>query len=246
MPELPVLACASAAVFLGALVQGSLGVGLALVSAPVVQIATPDLMPGSLLLVAAVLAALGAVRELSHTDWYGVSWALAGRIAGTAVASYVILVVSGPALDLLSAGITLGVVSLLALDPARLARNRGTLIASGAVAGLTGTTSSIGGPFIALVYHQEPGPTVRGTLGVFYTAGTLLSLGSLTAVGRLSGEQLAFGALLLPAVVAGFALSGPVRRQVDESGRMRAAVLALAVAAALVLIVRGLVAISTG
>ncbi|MEU7583945.1 TSUP family transporter [Streptomyces sp. NPDC041068] len=246
MPELSVWAFASLAVFLGALVQGSLGVGLALVSAPVVQIAAPDLMPGSLLLVAAVLAALGAVREISHTDWYGVSWAMAGRVVGTAAASSVVLVVSVPTLDLLSAGITLGVVSLLAFDPARLPKNRGTLIASGAVAGLTGTTSSIGGPFIALVYHQESGPTVRGTLNVFYTAGTLLSLGSLTVVGRLSGEQLAFGALLLPAVVVGFALSGPVRRHVDGSGRMRGAVLALAVVAALVLIVRGLVAIFAG
>ncbi|MEV0368845.1 TSUP family transporter [Streptomyces sp. NPDC050636] len=244
MPELSVLAFASVAVFFGALVQGSLGVGLALVSAPVVQIAAPELMPGSLLLVAAVLAALGAVREFSHTDWYGVSWALAGRIAGTAAASYVILVVSGPTLDLLSAGITLGVVSLLAFAPARLPRNRGTLLASGAVAGLTGTASSIGGPFIALVYHREPGPTVRGTLGVFFTAGALLSLGSLTAVGRLPREQLSFGALLLPAVVAGFALSGPVRRHVD-GGRMRGAVLTLAVVAALVLIVRGLVATGT-
>ncbi|MFJ4977156.1 TSUP family transporter [Streptomyces coeruleorubidus] len=244
MPELPVLVCASVAVFLGALVQGSVGVGLALVSAPVVQIAAPRLMPGSLLLVAAVLAVLGAVREISHTDWHGVSWALAGRIAGTAAASYVILVVSGPTLDLLSAGITLGVVSLLAADPARLPRNRGTLLASGAVAGLTGTTSSIGGPFIALVYHREPGPTVRGTLGVFFTAGALLSLGSLTAVGRLPREQLVFGALLLPAVVAGFALSGPVRRHVD-GGRMRGAVLALAVVAAVVLIVRGLAATGT-
>ncbi|MEU5580587.1 TSUP family transporter [Streptomyces huasconensis] len=242
MPELPVLVCASVAVFLGALVQGSLGVGLALVSAPVVQIAAPRLMPGSLLLVAAVLAVLGAVREISHTDWHGVSWALTGRVAGTAAASYVVLVVSGPTLDLLSAGITLGVVSLLAFDPERLLRNRGTLLASGAVAGLTGTTSSIGGPFIALVYHREPGPTIRGTLNVFYTAGTLLSLASLAVVGRLPGEQLAFGALLLPAVVAGFALSGPVRRHVDGSGRTRGAVLVLAVAAALVLIVRGLVA----
>ncbi|MEU9117411.1 TSUP family transporter [Streptomyces sp. NPDC048483] len=246
MPELPILAFASVAVFLGALVQGSLGVGLALVSAPVVQIAAPSLMPGSLLLVAAVLAALGAVREISHTDWHGVSWALAGRIPATAAASYVILVVSGPTLDLLSAGITLGVVSLLVFDPARLPRNRGTLFASGAVAGLIGTTSSIGGPFTALLYHQEPGPKIRGTLSVFFTAGTLLSLVSLTVVGRLPSRQLAFGALLLPAVVAGFALSGPVRRRVDGGGRMRAAVLALAVVAALVLIARGLVALHTG
>ncbi|MET7357858.1 TSUP family transporter [Streptomyces sp. NPDC005562] len=246
MPELSVLLFASVAVFLGALVQGSLGVGLALVSAPVVQIAAPDLMPGSLLLVAAVLAALGAVREISHTDWYGVSWAMAGRIVGTVTASYVILVVSVPTLDLLSAGITLGVVSLLAFDPARLPRNRSTLIASGAVAGLTGTTSSIGGPFIALVYSQEPGPKVRGTLSVFYTAGTLLSLVSLTAVGRLSGDQLSFGAMLLPAVVAGFALSGPVRKRVDGGGRLRGAVLVLAVVAAAVLVVRGLTALVAG
>jgi uncharacterized membrane protein YfcA len=244
MPELPALVCASAAVFLGALVQGSLGVGLALVSAPVVQIAAPGLMPGSLLLVAAVLAVLGAAREISHTDWHGVSWALAGRVVGTAAASYVILVVPAPVLDLLSAGITLGVVSLLVLDPARLPRTRGTLLASGAVAGLTGTTSSIGGPFIALVYHREPGPTVRGTLGVFFTAGALLSLGSLTAVGRLPAGQLLFGALLLPAVVAGFALSGPVRTHVDGR-RMRGAVLVLAVAAAFVLTVRGLFATVT-
>ncbi|MET9859709.1 sulfite exporter TauE/SafE family protein [Streptomyces smyrnaeus] len=239
MPDTTVLTCAAVAVFLGAIVQGTMGVGLAVVAAPVVQIADPGLMPGAMLLVALGLALLAVSREVGHADWYGVSWALLGRLAGTAAAAYVIVLVSGPVLDLLAAGITLAVVSLLTFDPARLPRNRTTLVASGVVAGITGTTSSIGGPFMALIYHREPGPTVRGTLGVFFAVGALLSLGTLAAAHRLPAEQLMAGGLLLPSMALGFLASGRLRHHL-EGDRMRRAVLTLSVGAALVLLVRGL------
>ncbi|WP_149183708.1 sulfite exporter TauE/SafE family protein [Streptomyces sp. TRM49041] len=240
MPDVLALVFAAVAVFLGSLVQGSMGVGLALVAAPVVQVADPGLMPGAVLLVAFVLSVLGAAREFGYADWHGVSWALAGRVAGTLAAACVISVVSGSVLDLLTAGITLAIVAVMTLDPARVPMNRATLIASGAAAGITGTTSSIGGPFLALVYHREPGPTTRGTLSVFFAVGTLLSLGALAAAGRLPHGQLVAGTLLMPAMAAGFWLSGPLRRHV-EGERMRKGVLLIAVAAAGVLITRSLI-----
>ncbi|WP_345595171.1 sulfite exporter TauE/SafE family protein, partial [Streptomyces marokkonensis] len=232
MPDLIAILCAAVAVFLGTVVQGSMGVGLALVAAPVVQIADPDLMPGSMLLVALTLALLTVAREARYTDWPGLSWALLGRLVGTAAAAGVIALVSVRLIDLLAAVITLSVVGVMVVSPARLPKNRATLIASGVIAGITGTTASIGGPFTALLYHREPGPVIRGTLGVFFAVGALLSLGTLALAGRLPGSQFVAATMLLPAMAAGFLLSGRIRHRID-SERMRKAVIVLGITSAL-------------
>ena len=72
---------------LGALVQGGVGLGLGVVAAPVVTLLDPALMPGSVLVAGVGLPALILAGEAGHTDLPGVSWALAGRLAGPRLAS---------------------------------------------------------------------------------------------------------------------------------------------------------------
>ena len=84
MPPTTVLLAAALAVVLGGLIQSGVGLGLGIVASPVVTLLDPALMPGSLLVAGAALPALILAREARHTDWPGVSWALAGRLAGTA------------------------------------------------------------------------------------------------------------------------------------------------------------------
>ena len=65
-----------------------------------------------------------------------------------------------------------------------------SLIGAGTLSGFMGTTSSIGGPPMALLYQGTEGIRLRGTLAVFFTIGVLISLVALTAVGRFGLREL--------------------------------------------------------
>ena len=70
------------------------------------------------------------------------------------------------------------------------------------------TTVSVGGPPMALVYQREPGPVLRSVLARYFVVGIVISLIGLAVVGELGTEQLAYGAILVPGTVIGFAFSG--------------------------------------
>jgi uncharacterized protein len=238
MPDLIVIAVAGLLVMFGALVQGGAGYGLGVMAAPTLTLLVPSLMPGALLVAAAVLPMLSFAHEARHTDWRGLSWALAGRLGGTAAGAAVVAVLSLRALGAVVGGVVLVAVGLSALK-VQIAKNPGTLLSAGFVSGAAATSAAIGGPPIALVYQRDAGPRIRATLAVFFCAGSVASLAALAAAGHLPSRALVAGAALVPFVAVGFALSGPLRSYLDN-GRMRAAVLTLASISALVLIVREL------
>jgi hypothetical protein len=73
-------------VALGALVQGAVGYGMALVAAPLLALFAPALVPVPLILLTTVHAVLAVARDGRHTDWPGVA------IAALAAASAVLLI----------------------------------------------------------------------------------------------------------------------------------------------------------
>ncbi|MEU5879497.1 sulfite exporter TauE/SafE family protein [Spirillospora sp. NPDC047279] len=239
MPELDFLLVAGLAAFVGAIVQGSVGLGVGLVAAPIVTMMFPSLMPGSILVVATVLPLATLSRELKSADLRGLGWAFGGRVAGTPVGVWVVATFPARALGVLVGGVVLAALALTAWS-ARVPRNPGTLATAGLIAGATGTASSIGGPPLALLYQRESGPRVRATLAVFFTIGALLSLITLAAVGQLPARQVTAGLALTPFVFLGFLMAGPLRRYLDE-GRMRAGILVVVGVSAVSLIVRSLV-----
>jgi uncharacterized protein len=234
MPTPAVIVLAAVIVTAGALVQGGAGFGLGVVAAPTLTLLDPALMPGALLVAAAVLPMLTFAREPRDTDWRGLSWAFAGRLGGTAAGTAIVAVLSVRALGAVVGTIVLAAVALTATR-FRIAKNPGTLVSAGFVSGATGTASAIGGPPIALVYQRDSGPRIRATLAVFFSLGSVISLAALAGSGHLPGRAVAAGGALIPFVAAGFALSQPLRKYLDN-GRMRAAVLILATFSAAFLI----------
>jgi uncharacterized membrane protein YfcA len=238
MPPTTILLVAGIAVAAGALVQGGLGLGLGLIAAPVVTLLDPALMPGSMLVAGAVLPVLILAREASHTDWPGVSWALAGRLAGTAAGIWLVTAVPVRALGILvgTAVLVAGAVSSLG---AELPRNRWTLLTAGVVSGTTGTATSIGGPPVALLYQREHGARVRASLSLFLCVGNALALTALALAGRLPIRDVEAGLIFLACAGAGLAAAARFRRFLD-AGRIRAAVLVTAAASAIILIAHSL------
>src|SRR5499433_116255 len=196
MPPTTVLLVSGIAVVLGALVQSGVGLGLGVVAAPVVTLLDPALMPGSMLLAGAILPVLILAREARHTDWPGVSWALAGRVAGTAAGIWLVTAVPVQILGILVGAAVLAVVAVTALG-AELPRNRWTLLTAGVVSGTTGTATSIGGPPVALLYQHEPGARVRASLSLFLSAGNSLALAALAIAGRLPLRDVEAGLVFL-------------------------------------------------
>jgi uncharacterized membrane protein YfcA len=229
---------AGIAVAVGALVQGLIGFGLALIAVPIVALVEPTLLPVPILLVATVHAALSLVRERAHVDWTDVGWAMLGRLPGTVVGVVLVDRLTGPAFGLLVGGAVLvGVaVSVVSWRPRPTPR---ALVVAGLLSGSFGTSMSIGGPPLALLYQARPGPQVRATLGAFFVLGAVVSLAGLGIAGQVNRHQLAVGVGLVPFLVAGFAASGPLRRVLDARG-LRPAVLAVSALSALLLIGRSL------
>jgi len=225
-------------VLVGSLLQGVVGLGLGLLGTPVVTLLEPDLVPGLLLVLAMVLPLVTLTREHRGIDWHGLGWSLPSRVLGTGVGVWLVATVSD---RVLSAGIALVVLAAVALTARALVvpLNRPTLVAAGLVSGVTGTTAAIGGPPIALLYQHRPPPEVRTTMAVYFTVGSALSLAALAATGELTGREVLLGLLLVPALVLGTLLAGPVRRRVDAAA-FRVGMLVVCAVSALVLLVQAL------
>lgn len=221
-------------VALGALVQGAVGYGMAMVAAPLLALFDPALVPVPLLLLATVHSVLAVIRDGRHADWPGVGWAMLGRLPGTALGVLAVMTLSQRLFALVVGLCVLAcvVLSLLTWQPRPRPRS---LLLAGIASGAGGTAASIGGPPVALLYQNEAGPRVRGTLSAYFVLGSVMSIAALAAAGQVTSESLASTALLTPFLLAGFALSGPARQVLDK-GWTRRAVLAVATASAVLLI----------
>ena len=239
MPPIEIALLIAAAIFIGSLVQGAVGLGLGLVGAPALTLLTPELMPGTILWLSAVLPVFTLAREWRAIDWWGLRWALLGRMPATVVGAWIVTAVSARMLGVLVAVVILTAV-LLTLRTVRLPMRVSLLVGAGVISGVTGTATSIGGPPLALLYQHELGPRVRSTLATYFVVGAGASLVGLAVVGELTMAQTTTAGWLVLPMAAGFASSGPVRRRVDGD-RLRVAVLSVCAASALVVLVRSLV-----
>jgi uncharacterized membrane protein YfcA len=230
------LVAAAGAAALGAVVQGSVGFGLSLVTVPLLFLIDPSFVPGPVLCVAIVLTLLLSHRERRSIDFHGVAWVLAGRIPGTVFGAAALVVLPTDVLSVL-----FGVLVLLAVAFSSL-RVRGepkrrSLTGVGLLSGFMGTTAALGGPPVALLLQNLPGARLRGTLSGIFLVGASVSLAALVVVGHFGRQELTLALALLPGALAGFAFSGLTAPILDR-GYTRPVVLVLASAAALVAIGR--------
>jgi uncharacterized membrane protein YfcA len=232
------LVLAVAIVGAGSAVQGSIGFGLALLTAPLLEWVEPRLVPGPLIIAVTVLLALTAHRERKSIDARGIGWILAGRIPGTALGALALTGLTAGALTV-SLGLLVLVGVGLSLLSLRLPRTPGLLSFAGLVSGLMGTTAALGGPAVAILYQHERGPMVRSTLATYFLIGAFMSLGALYLIGRLGRAEFELGVALLPGIVGGFLLSRGMGAWMD-GGRTRTAVLLLSGLAGLASVIRGL------
>ena len=225
-------------VLLGSTMQGLVGLGLNLVSAPVVTMVTPSLMPELPLVLAVLLPFFTLARSRAEIDWRGLAWVLPFRVPGVALGVLFLALFSDEAVAVAVAVMVLFAV-LLSLAPLELPVRRSTLSLAGVVSGLAGTATSIGGPPVALLYQHRSPQMIRSTLAVVFTVGASMSLVGIWLSGHLDTDAWPMVVLLTPCLVLG-AWAGARLQPVLPDRLVRYAVLGICAASALVLLVRSL------
>ena len=231
-----VFAAIAAAVMAAALIQGTTGVGFALVVAPVMGLLAPELLPVCLLVLMIPLNVYVVWRERAALDRFGAGWILLGRFAGTFAGVWLLAAVSAGYLNLL-----IGATTVLAVAATLLAPSFGpgprACVAAGVVTGVTETATGIGGPPLALVYQHQAAPVLRSTLAFCFLVGQVISLAFLAAADRASAFQFSAAAMLLPPLAVGAILSRLLHRRVQGT-LLRTLVLVFAAVSGTVLLFR--------
>lgn len=224
----------AAVVLAAACLQGSIGFGMGMLAAPVVALVDPTLLPVLVITLAMVVTLIVVVMDRAALDLRGAGWALAGRVPGTVVGAGLVTVMSASALSwAVAAVVLLGVV--VSLRGWRPRVTRATQALAGALSGVMGTTTSVGGAPMAIIWQGSEAARLRGTMSAFFLVGSSLSLVALSVWGAVPTHALVTAAWMVPFAVLGAALSRFVNRFLNR-GRTRAIALGVSALGAAILI----------
>jgi uncharacterized membrane protein YfcA len=230
---------AVAVIIFGSVVQGTIGFGLGLLSAPFIAIAIPEAIPVVLVMVAWPIGGVAAMREHHALDRFALKWMLVPAIPGTLIGLWIIHLASADHLAILVGAVTIvGVLTTIVSPPIPI--NRTTAFGAGLIGNITGTAASVGGPPVALLFQHHRGPTVRSTLGAYFAVSATLSVVGYAVTGEITVDRLLLALALLPAMLLGAWLSKHFHVFVD-AGWLRPSVLTLSAVAGTIAIARGLV-----
>ena len=181
-----------------------------MVAAPLLLLIDPELVPAPLIANAFVLVTVMALRERRGIDVPQVSWAVAGCIIGTAASVILLIMIPVEVFSLVFGLMLLFAVGLSLIKWSGLP-SRGVILAAGAASGLMGTTTSIGGPPLALAFQNTTGENLRTTMSVYFVAASILALSGLAIAGRFGMNELLLAAYLLPGTLTGLLISNYTR-----------------------------------
>lgn len=228
----------AATVAIAAFVQGTAGMGFALLVAPVIGLVAPGLLPVSLLILMLPLNFYVTWRERGHLHLQGAGWITAGRTVGAVFGIWIITVISQGHLSLLIGSSTVLAAAVTLCAPSFLP-GRLSFLAAGVVTGVTETATGIGGPPLALVFQHHNAPILRSTIALCFALGEIISLAMFFALGRIHSGLVTPALALVPFVMIGAHLSQHSRRFLDGK-KLRLFVIAFAILSGTLLVVQAL------
>lgn len=193
-------------IFLGSFVQTSIGFGLAVVAAPLLFFLDQNYVPAPVIMAALANCIFTCWRFRAHLTLRGLTPAIVWRVPGSVVGAGVLLVVSESLLAILIAVI---IAAGMAANFFRIALpfNQRNLSIAGFLSGVMGTSTSIGGPPMAILMQGQQANVIRSNLAAFYLFSCVISLTILAMTGYLGREELMLGAPLIPAALLGSLLA---------------------------------------
>ncbi|CAM2170153.1 putative membrane transporter protein [Paraburkholderia sacchari] len=213
--SLTVFLILAATVTIAAFIQGAVGVGFALICAPVIGLIDPGLLPVSLLILMLPLNVYLAWRERPALDSNGTLWITVGRTVGAVGGVLIISRISAHDLNLFIGASTIA-AAVATLCAPTFAPGRNALITAGAVTGITETATGIGGPALAMVFQHYRAPALRSTIALCFAIGEAVSLVMLSFTGQISVDRFVSALLLVPPVIIGAFISQHVHQRLNS------------------------------
>ncbi|WGV99001.1 sulfite exporter TauE/SafE family protein [Vibrio sp. YMD68] len=193
-------------IFLGSFVQTAIGFGLAIVAAPLLFLISPDYVPAPICLVALFISILNARKHRASVSIGGLKMALIGRVPGSIAGGFLLVMVSTDVLALWLGFLVLFAVAV-SLLPYRIEPTPMRMGIAGFFSGFFGTSSSIGGPPMALLLQHQEANQLRGNLSAFFVFSSLISLIIQIPAGFLNTHHLWITIPLIPASWIGYRLA---------------------------------------
>ena len=213
--------------FLGCWLQSAVGFGMAVVAAPVIVFIRPEWVPFVLVITALPLCLINAWNQRHGLQPRAMVVPMLTRIPGTVVGTWLLLYMSTVWLQ-----ISVSICVLMTARSVHFEATPARLGWAGLVGGFMGTTTSIGGPPMALVMQHGNPLTVRANLSLYFAFSVLTSIAGYTVAGMLNGHILLVSLSFLPCPLLGFAIGVRSRAWVDK-GKFRYALLGVCSVAAI-------------
>ena len=228
-------------VFIGSFIQGVLGYGVALFSAPLLFLINPAWVPVPLIIIGGFLPLLVFWSHRKYLIKRDLLFAYPGSFLGVLVAALLVSWLSQAAWQLVFALLILLAVAIswrgYLFQP-----TAGVVFAGSYGAGLMGTLTGVGGPPLGLAYQNAAPDRVRASLSAIFMGTSFFSLVALSFAGRVQVSDWFLALSLFPAVVLGFMLSRIFGHRVSAK-LFRYLALGLATLAAGYTLVSGLLAL---
>jgi len=215
----------------GITLQAIVGIGLALIAAPLLYLINPAYIPAPILISGFVLSLLIVIQQRQNLSWQRVMPAILARLPGAWLGAWLLITIPQSTLSLLF-GISLLLAVGVSLHRFQLRATPTSLTTAGFLSGVIGTATSVGGPPMAIVYQHEPRQTARNEIAAFFLIGTPASVLMLALQDGIDQHSLQLTLKLLPGVLLGWGLSRLVDNRLNLTSA-RYALLAVSAISAL-------------
>lgn len=219
-------------------VQAWVGIGFGLLAAPLLYLIDPAYVPGPVLMLGWLLSVVVVFKQRHSLNFRRVLPAILARLPGSWCGALLLLSIASWQLSLFF-GTALLLAVWLSLRRYSLPLTALNLAGAGFLSGVLGTSTSVGGPPIALLYQHQARLTARDEIAAFFLLGTPISLCMLWWQGGTSVLAVGLIVKMLPGVIIGFWLSRHLERRVKVDSA-RPAILLISAISALVVLVQGI------
>lgn len=212
----------------GAIVQGSAGIGLGLVASPILLSIDPSFAPGPLLIGGVVVGARHMAAEWEDLDRPTLGRSLIGLPIGAIGGLAVLRVMAADTLSLMI-GLLICAAALFLLSGVNVRRTNTVDVMTGAASAFTSITAALPGPPLVIGFADLSPRCLRCTVSVFVAATSAFAFVGLVAIGRFGQHEATLLAVMVPGLLLGVVLSRWTRPLLDRHW-FRPAILALSFA----------------
>ena len=216
---------AAFSLLIGCWIQTALGFGMAVIAAPIIVIFKPEWVPVILTMTALILSLINTWDQRKHLEASYLFVPFFSRLPGTLLGAWLLTLLNAAWLQL-SVAICVLLAVVISYAGKQFPYTPKRLAFASFISGITGTTTSIGGPPMALVMQHGKAHTIRANLSLYFSYSCVISLMVYAYLGLITDSILVICISFIPVCLLGFVTGIKARTYVDN-GRFRPLLLIL-------------------